>query len=82
MGVVPRERNKQAWKGYYYGGRSMRAVKDGLPIPSGEREESEGPRCTRADEVSSLVPPRECVMRVVESKNGYRLAEMPKFAVI
>jgi len=29
-------------------GRSMRAVKDGLPTPSGESEESEDPRWTRA----------------------------------
>jgi hypothetical protein len=29
-------------------GRSMRAVKDGLPTPSGESEESEDSRWTRA----------------------------------
>ncbi len=34
--------NKRAWKDHLY--RSMRAVKDGLPTPSGEGEESEGPR--------------------------------------
>jgi hypothetical protein len=28
-------------------GRSMRAVKNNLPTPSGEVEESEGPRWTR-----------------------------------
>ena len=32
----------------YSGGRSMRAVKDGLPTPSGECEKSEGPRSTAA----------------------------------
>ncbi len=39
----------------YSGGRLMRAVKDGLPIPSGKVEESEGPRSTAAVK-SSLRP--------------------------
>jgi len=36
------------------GGRSMRAVKNNLPTPSGEVEESEGPRWTRA---VGIIPP-------------------------
>ena len=40
--------NEQAWREHLY--RSMRAVKDSLPAPSGEGEESEGPRSTRAIE--------------------------------
>ena len=40
------ERNEQAWREHLY--RSMRAVKDGLPAPYGEGEESEGPPWTRA----------------------------------
>jgi len=43
----------------------MRAVKDGLPAPSGESEESEDPRWTRAvgDPLAS------------PQGNGYRLTE-------
>ena len=37
----------------YSGGRSMRAVKDGLPAPSRESKESEGPRSTAAVKSSS-----------------------------
>ncbi len=36
------ERNEQAWREHIY--RSMRAVKNNLPTPSGEVEDSEGPR--------------------------------------
>ena len=37
----------------------MRAVKDGLPTPSGESEESEDPRWTRAVEDQSAPIPEE-----------------------
>ena len=37
-------------------GRSMRAVKDGLSASFVEIEESEDPRWTCADEVSTLAP--------------------------
>ena len=37
----------------------MRAVKDGLPAPSGESEESEDPRWTRAVEDQSAPIPEE-----------------------
>ena len=44
--------NEQAWKDHSDGeDRSMRAVKDGLPVPYGEGEEAESPRWTRAPEV-------------------------------
>jgi hypothetical protein len=42
---IPRE-NGQAWKDHVY--RSMRAVKNNLPTPSGKVEKPEGPRSTRA----------------------------------
>ena len=37
----------------------MRAVKDGLPAPSGESEETEGPHWTRAVEDQSAPIPEE-----------------------
>jgi hypothetical protein len=37
-------------------GRSMRAVKNNLPTPSGEVEESEGPRWTRAIQGATQAP--------------------------
>ena len=40
-------------------GRSIRAVKDDLPAPSGESEETEGPRWTRAVENQSAPIPEE-----------------------
>ena len=50
----PRRGNEQAWREYLY--RSMRAVRDGLPTPSGESEESEDPRWTRAVKASLATP--------------------------
>jgi len=49
-------------------GRSMRAVKDGLPTPSGESEESEGPRWIRAVRltVKSVADP-ECYLHQRQS---------------
>ncbi len=42
----------------------MRAVKDGLPAPSGESEETEGPRWTRAVEDQSAPIPEEITSKL------------------
>jgi hypothetical protein len=44
----------------------MRAVKDGLPTPSGESEESEDPRRTRAVEDQSAPIPEEVMSELGE----------------
>ena len=51
-------------------GRSIRAVKDDLPAPSGESEETEGPRWTRAVEDQSAPIPEEVTSELGGSVRG------------
>ena len=48
----------------------MRAVKDGLPAPSGEGEETEDPRWTRAVEDQSAPIPEEVTSELGGSVRG------------
>jgi hypothetical protein len=53
------KRKQASLEGLLYGGRPMRAVKDGLPTPYGESKKSDRPRSTRALEDQSGPIPEE-----------------------